>query len=1102
VSAGFAADSLQQGLIKKALEALTGTAEENLVALDAAMGLQTTGLATKLETIQLTLSDSLATTREALGLILTAVQSLQKSLDGTDPKVRAIADNVLSRLRSLESTLDDQLADVLSRLIDAVKAQNQKDYSAILTAITKAVEELEPEAPTLVLSSSCIEGDKIWIMSRGYIDIPYSVMSEGNYQIEVTCPRDSGFTYSLYPDKTNPSKGEIRLTAGNIVNGEMTVQFTVTDGQRSSIQTFYYKELVLELAPNSDATRTVGYEGDTEELLYRTNVSCQVAIPDSIKPWIKIVSSGDKGDDQYIKIEVKRNYGLKRTGHVFITEQLTRNAHTLHFYIEQSGTSIIRFRDPNLEAMLVANEKVNINRDTCITLAEVLEVRSLEDMFGENLKTGADYTSFNEFEYFTGITDIPAGSFHNWKNLNSICIPSYIETIGGGYGDVNGPFTDCPKLDTLRGKYCVDKKALVYNGQLLKVVEPLTRFTIPDNVSVIGSKAFYQSKIKDITFPSSVKTIRDHAFEYSDIESVTFAMSGVDPGTASAYVDSLAENAFVHCFKLKEFNGPTKTGTNALRVTPDKLGLCCGTTLCAFAMGTDQTSFIIPENMGVMKLVDGLFDAQNGDTKGAVQLREVGLPSTVTHIGHQVFQSQAKFSSGEVLKLYFRGENPPVVEGDAFNNINKKAITLYYPAVLNSDNTVNTAATNERKSQFQTAMKKEEDFFNFEYYGQWPFTQIIHFADSNLKAALIAKGVDTDQDGEISLDEAAAVASLSSIFGTSLTDGAEYTSFDEFQYFTGITTLPAGSFNHWTNLDSITLPESITTFMTGYGDCAGIFQDCPKLKSIKGKFTQDNAIVYNHQLLRVAPNVVYDGQFIPDDVEIIGSKAVTGSKTSDLFIPSSVKKIRDRAFEYSHIVTVRFAMTTDDPRTGTAYVDSIAETAFIHCFKLKTFIGPMNSGSLRVTPDQRGLCRDTTLYAFAMGSTAEMPQQFNIPESMGVKRLAEGVFDITNASGEAEPTVQGLSVVGLPSTLTHIGRYAFQRHPPVASNMSIYFRGQNPPKVESGAFDNINHDERSITIRVPAAEDDAATQARIAQFKAAIGSSVDVFYSSYTEWPF
>ena len=707
VKEGFAGDKTQQELIQKALEALGETAEDKFAALAEAMESRMLGLKTKLELLEESLTKEFTDDKTAIELISTALSSLKGLVEGVDEQI----DTVVTKLGTLDPATGTVSAALTSLLMRMDEIPN---HSALIAAIEQTLEELKPKAPTMVLTSPCIEGDKIWIMSMGYIDIPYSFTSEGDFKTEITCPRDSGFTYSLYPNETDPRRGEIRLTAGNIVDGTMTVQFKVSDGTRSSTQTFYYKQLVLELAPNSNATRPLGYEGGSEELRYRTNVECEVAIPDSVKSWIKIVSSGDMGEDKYIDIEVAPNYGKTRKGHVFITEQKTTNAHTLHFYIEQTGTAIIRFRDPNLEAMLVANEKVNLNRDTCITLAEVLKVQSLVDMFGDKLKMGEDFTSFNEFEYFTGITDIPAGSFHNWQNLTSIYLPSTIKTIGGGYGDIDGPFTDCPKLDTLRGKFTVDKKALVYNGKLLKVVEPRTSFTIPDNVSVIGSKAFYKSKIYQITIPSSVKTIRDHAFEYSDIQSVTFAMSGADPTSASAYVDSLAQNAFVHCFKLEEFNGPTQTGTNGLRVTSDKRGLCFGTTLCAFAMGTNTTTFDIPENLGVTKLADYLFDASNGN--GAVQLTEVWLPSTLTHIGTSAFGSQGMLPPGEKLKLHFRGENPPEVRSGAFLNVNQQTITIIVPAVLNGDNSVNAAATTEREKQFESAMGLGEDFFNLEYF--------------------------------------------------------------------------------------------------------------------------------------------------------------------------------------------------------------------------------------------------------------------------------------------------------------------------------------------------------------------------------------------------
>ena len=224
--------------------------------------------------------------------------------------------------------------------------------------------------------------------------------------------------------------------------------------------------------------------------------------------------------------------------------------------------------------------------------------------------------------------------------------------------------------------------------------------------------------------------------------------------------------------------------------------------------------------------------------------------------------------------------------------------------------------------------------------GGWavPVNQNIVFEDSALKSDLVAEGkspvVDLNRDKEISMAEAAMVTSLETLFDTGATTGRSYIRFNEFQYFIGITEIPDGGFTNWTNLGAITLPESITTIGGGRNGDAGIFQNCPKLKTIAGKYTRNNAIVFGNQLLRVAPAVVYDGQFIPDGVEIIGNMALRHSITTDLIIPSSVKTIRDRAFEYSAIVSIYFkgevpptvetgAFEHTTPQTITIYVPAV-----------------------------------------------------------------------------------------------------------------------------------------------------------------------------------
>ena len=79
---------------------------------------------------------------------------------------------------------------------------------------------------------------------------------------------------------------------------------------------------------------------------------------------------------------------------------------------------------------------------------------------------------------------------------------------------------------------------------------------------------------------------------------------------------------------------------------------------------------------------------------------------------------------------------------------------------------------------------------------------IITFADPAVKAVCVAHW-DTDGDGEISYNEASAVTD--SMFGTKFRNNTEIVSFDELNYFTGVTALPAYSFSGCTSLESVNI---------------------------------------------------------------------------------------------------------------------------------------------------------------------------------------------------------------------------------------------------------------------------------------------------------
>ena len=98
-----------------------------------------------------------------------------------------------------------------------------------------------------------------------------------------------------------------------------------------------------------------------------------------------------------------------------------------------------------------------------------------------------------------------------------------------------------------------------------------------------------------------------------------------------------------------------------------------------------------------------------------------------------------------------------------------------------------------------------------------PKIPVIDFADPNVKDALLRW--DTDGDGGLSYVEAAAVTSIGQVFF----DAPSISSFDEFRYFTGVTSVVQWAFYNCTSLTSIIVPGSVTSIGKGaFYNCTGL----------------------------------------------------------------------------------------------------------------------------------------------------------------------------------------------------------------------------------------------------------------------------------------
>lgn len=125
VREGLADSQKKLELIADALASLDGTLREKLAAIDTAMTHQTDSLSLKLELIQGALATGIANDTTAVGLLRTAVASLQGS-----------ADEVAEALAAIDASLlpGGHIGQALDKLIEEIRTV---DCSKILTAITR-----------------------------------------------------------------------------------------------------------------------------------------------------------------------------------------------------------------------------------------------------------------------------------------------------------------------------------------------------------------------------------------------------------------------------------------------------------------------------------------------------------------------------------------------------------------------------------------------------------------------------------------------------------------------------------------------------------------------------------------------------------------------------------------------------------------------------------------------------------------------------------------------------------------------------------------------------------------------------------------------------
>ena len=189
------------------------------------------------------------------------------------------------------------------------------------------------------------------------------------------------------------------------------------------------------------------------------------------------------------------------------------------------STEFIQFKDLEVKKLCCLNW--DTDHDNELSYQEAATIVSIGTVF----KGNTTIVSFNEFQYFNGITDI-SNAFQGCTNLWEITLPDNLSTIG------DAAFANCKSLNSI-----ILPENIVSIGDSSFISCPLSNITIPINTTKVGASAFRNcSKLGQIKILGNIETIDEHAFENC------FSLQGIELPQS---ITTIGISAFKNCTSLQ-----------------------------------------------------------------------------------------------------------------------------------------------------------------------------------------------------------------------------------------------------------------------------------------------------------------------------------------------------------------------------------------------------------------------------------------------------------------------------------------------------------------------------------------------------------------------
>lgn len=762
--------------------------------------------------------------------------------------------------------------------------------------------------------------------------------------------------FEVVINDSNGNTETIRTEKKNVLKRSQILSMPVVEYKAGTV--FYVSETLKEEYP-------ISAFGGTLSFPVITNAELMVDIPKDAEDWISVVDS-KVASEKNILLDVKENNtGSYRRALVTINTDDNQFEHTIIIEQLDQGECIV-FKDGAVKAVCV--EAFDKNGDGELSYNEAETVASFSD-----IHFPSDVTSFEEFQYFKSVSDIPESLFGDTR-LSYIVMPESITSIG------ECAFKNCYYLTGIR----LPDNVVSIGPEAFFGCNSLVDIVLSEKLKEIGSFAFYRCGMTSIEFPENVESIGMGAFNYCvNLNNVSFPTG----------ISKIEDQMFETCYSLSNITIPDTVKEIGSRVFQGCTSLCniklpAGVTSIgsyAFSGCSALEQFEIPKT--IKRLENALF-FQSG-------LKNIEVPDNITYIGEQVFWScknlmevilpnsvtyigRETFVNCENLKTIGLPKYIDAIEYSCFSNcksLEKIEIpdgvtvirsgafgycdSLKSIAIPNSVTLIESAAFYNSKNLQEVILSE-----NISSIG----TQVFQNC-SSLKKITIPAGVSTIKDYAfqdcISLEQVNLSANLTTI-GYSSFSGCS--ALKNIVIPSEVSMIEGYAFSN-SGLVEITIPEKVEILGIGtFASCeslknatilmeltavpTGLFDNCHSLNRVDIPETvltiEDRAFACCSSLQEID---------LPNNLETIHYYAFGESGLLSISLPDNVKSIGEMAFREckelvsavisENVQTIGKNLFYSCPSLTTVYMKPVVPPtgngAFLYCDALKDIFVPMQS---------------------------------------------------------------------------------------------------------------------------------------------------------------